>query len=514
MRLHALGAADRSKTWLFKDAQMENAFRTNAVCQLVGSTLGNLFEFCYQFSENRIGKNGLSRTHVTQTCRYALLILINLLGIIGGQLFFGRPLIAAPTAESDAGAETILVHFAAGATESERLTMIASIQGELVRWLPQINVAEVRLSPPTAIETINKSNPADVALQRLHATGRNRTIAQYIENNVTVEGAYTPNDPDVANQQRTYPLEVTHAIEGWDYTRGSVEIIIAVLDSGIAATHPEFDNRILPGYDVVNRDNDPTDDHGHGTHAAGIIAAGIDNHVGMVGICPGCTILPVKVLNENNAGTWSGVAEGILYATDQGARVINLSLGASVSSKTLENAVNYAIAHDVLIVAAAGNMGVERKFYPAALEGVMAVSATDATDQRWVLSNIGDYIDVAAPGHAVYSTFNDLNNYYGGYNYMSGTSMAAPHVAGLAGLLLSQKPDRSAEDLYQIITTTADKLNQVNCDSYIGFGRINIARALAADHDNQWITVPLGEETTGASEPQLQYLYFPLVTKL
>lgn len=126
---------------------------------------------------------------------------------------------------------------------------------------------------------------------------------------------------------------------------------------------------------------------------------------------------------------------------------------------------------------------------------------------------MGDYIDVAAPGYAVYSTYNDLENYYGGYNYMSGTSMAAPHVAGLAGLILTQKPERSAEELYHIITATADKVGDANYDVYMGYGRINVARALAIDHDSEWLTVPSGEQAATASEPQAQRLYIPLVAK-
>ncbi|MEZ4674225.1 MAG: S8 family serine peptidase [Caldilineaceae bacterium] len=191
-----------------------------------------------------------------------------------------------------------------------------------------------------------------------------------------------------------------------------------------------------------------------------------------------------QVLNQNNAGTWSSVAKGILYAADHGARVINLSLGAAVSSQTLENAITYAQSHNVLVVAAAGNMGVDRKFYPAALDGVLAVSATDAQDQHWNLSNFGDYIDVAAPGYAIFSTYHDMNNYYAGYNYMSGTSMASPFVAGLAGLLYSQNPTRTPSDVTNLITSTADQLGTTMHDPYFGYGRINVARALAVDSDN------------------------------
>jgi len=453
------------------------------------------------------------KSSLQKSMAYYLLILINIVGLGSWQLLLGGPVYATATAEAVLVEQTVLIHFTETATEQERAALIKSIQGELVRWLPQIHVAEVRLFSDTTDAVLLKENAAEVAQRRWQAAGRHLAVVQSVENDVLVEGAYVPNDPDVADHQRTYSLNAIHAIEGWDYTRGSTDIVIAVLDSGITSNHPEFRNRLLPGRDLVNNDDDPADDHGHGTHTAGIIAAGIDNNVGMAGICPNCTLLPVKVLNQNNAGTWSGVAAGILYATDQGARVINLSLGASVSSTTLEDAITYALAHDVVIVAAAGNMGVERKFYPAALEGVIAVSATDANDQRWSLSNMGDYIDVAAPGYAVYSTYNDLENYYGGYNYMSGTSMAAPHVAGLAGLILTQKPERSAEELYHIITATADKVGDANYDVYMGYGRINVARALAIDHDSEWLTVPSGEQAATASEPQAQRLYIPLVAK-
>ena len=169
-------------------------------------------------------------------------------------------------------------------------------------------------------------------------------------------------------------------------------------------------------------------------------------------------------------------------------------------------------------------MGIDRKFYPAALDGVMAVSATDANDARWALSNMGDYIDVAAPGHAVFSTYNDLQNYYGGYNYMSGTSMAAPHVAGLAGLLLSQKPERTVADLYQIITATADKLTAADRDTYFGYGRINVAHALAFDAGKSTTPAADGDPVTPSepvaptepattSEQLTQHIYLPLTYK-
>ncbi|MCB0183214.1 MAG: S8 family serine peptidase, partial [Caldilineaceae bacterium] len=192
-------------------------------------------------------------------------------------------------------------------------------------------------------------------------------------------------------------------------------------------------------------------------------------------------------------------------------------LGAAVSSQTLEDAIHYAQTQGVLIVAAAGNMGVDRDFYPAALEGVIAVSATDAQDRHWSLSNYGDYIDVAAPGYAIFSTYHDLNNYYGGYNYMSGTSMAAPFVTGLAGLLLSQDSRRTPADLEKLITSTADKMGNSVDDLYFGHGRINVARALAVGADTQWTQVIDGEQTGGlGAENNLlltNHLFLPFVAR-
>ena len=430
------------------------------------------------------------------------LVLIQVLGLTSWN-FLTSPAVSAQTSDTAVLTEQmVLLHFAPTATEQERTATIAAMQGELVLWLPQIQVAKIRLfANSEAEQNLLRGNAAEIAQRRWQTTSRTSLLVTDIENDVVVEGAYVPNDPDLGNPSRTYPLQTTHAMEGGDYHRGDSTIVIAVLDSGITLNHPEFQGRILSGYDFINNDADPSDDHGHGTHTSGIIGAGIDNNLGMVGLCPQCSLLPVKVLNHNNAGTWSGVAQGLIFATDQGARVINLSLGATVSSKTLEAAINYAIERNVLVVAAAGNMGSDRKFYPAALDGVLAVSATDADDKRWVLSNMGDYIDLAAPGHAVYSTYNDLENYYGGYNYMSGTSMAAPHVAGLAGLLLSQKPTRTAANLYDIMTQTADRLTPATRDLYFGYGRINVTRALAFDPPTPPAAVAGGEQNPPVEQP-------------
>ena len=409
--------------------------------------------------------------------------------------------VAANTTTGSAS-DTVLLHLAPNLSAAAREQLLVDLNSELVSWMAPINVAEVRLrNDDNSVNAANAYTTAATTLYtRWQQLGNNNNIVE-IEPNIVVTGATLPNDPDLADTQRSYGLTLTHAEGAWAYTRGSNEIIIAVIDTGLALNHPEFAGRIIPGQDFVNNDADPSDDNGHGTHTAGIIAAGIDNGIGMAGVCPQCRIMPIKVLNQNNAGTWAGVANGLLYAADHGARVVNLSLGAAVSSKTLEDAIKYAQDKGVLIIAAAGNMGVDRKFFPAAIEGVIAVSATDGQDQRWTLSNYGDYIDVAAPGYAIYSTYNDLTNYYGGYTYMSGTSMASPYVAGLAGLLISQKPSRTATEVSHLIIASADKFgNQVH-DIYMGYGRINMQRALAAEADTQWALVDGNGPTQPVTDP-------------
>lgn len=408
-----------------------------------------------------------------------------------------------PATVANTIADTVLVQFAPEVTLAERDALLAELGVELVNWLAQIHVAEVRPIVEQTVEqtavAANRTNTnASEIMARLsqQRAGRPRlqTAVLTVEENTVVHGVDLPNDPDLLNVDRSYGLSVTHTFEGWEYTEGSTSVIIAVLDTGLQLSHPEFAGRIIPGYDFVNNDADPMDDNGHGTHATGIAAAGINNGIGMGGVCPGCRVMPVKVLNQNNAGTWSGVANGILYAADHGAKVINLSLGAAVSSQTLESAIAYAEAKGVLVVAAAGNMGVEREFYPAAIESVVAVSATDSQDRHWSLSNYGSYIDVAAPGYAIFSTYHDTNNYYHGYTYMSGTSMASPFVAGLAGLLFSQNTDRTAIEVMHLIVSTTDQIGTSEEVAYFGKGRINVARALAVASDSQWTQVIDGDD--------------------
>jgi subtilisin family serine protease len=304
----------------------------------------------------------------------------------------------------------------------------------------------------------------------------------YAEPNYTVEGLDTiPNDPSWANQ---YGLTAIHAPQGWDISTGSASVIIAILDTGVDLTHPDIAVKIVPGYDFVNSDSTPQDDNGHGTHVAGIAAASSNNGEGVAGVSWGARVMPVKVLNAGSAGTYADVAAGILWATDHGAQIINMSLGGPNLSSTLSDAVDYAASRGVLLVAAAGNNS-GNVLYPAAYTAVIAVAATDFTNTRLPLSNFGPELDVSAPGGNIYSL-----NVGGGYIFRTGTSMAAPHVSGLAAVLFGIPGNASASLVRSEIEASALDLDFPGWDAYTGFGLIQMDAALALVPPVASVTAP------------------------
>jgi hypothetical protein len=266
------------------------------------------------------------------------------------------------------------------------------------------------------------------------------------------------------------------APEAWDIITGTTDVMVAVIDTGVDYTHQDLnDGRVITDTDkdYVNNDDDAMDDHSHGTHVAGTIAAETNNGVGVAGVMWQAQILPLKVLNSRGSGSSSDVASAIRYAADQGADVINMSLGSSSCSQTIADAVNYAyFDKGVVIVAAAGNSGGSIG-YPAKLDPVIAVGATDHNDHKAYFSSYGDELDVVAPGVTIFSTV--PNN---GYDAFSGTSMASPHVAGVAGLLLAQRPTLTNTHVIEILHQSADDLGQSGFDCYYGYGRVNAYQAL------------------------------------
>jgi thermitase len=285
---------------------------------------------------------------------------------------------------------------------------------------------------------------------------------EYAEPNYKLASTWTPNDYYYQGYQ--YGPQNTYTNYAWDYTKGSSGQEIAVLDTGVDYNHPDLDGKTIRGYDFVDNDYYPMDLNGHGTHVAGTAAAETNNSTGIAGMAPNTRILAVRVLDASGNGSLTDIADGIRYAADQGAEVINLSLGCDCSTTTLENAVNYAWNKGSVVIAAAGNDGVSTTFEPASYSNVIAVGAVDSSDRRASFSNYGSWVDVSAPGVDIAATV--PNN---GYAYMSGTSMASPHVAGLAGLLASQ--GRSNSQIRQAIEQTADYVSGTG--TYTQHGRIN-----------------------------------------
>ncbi|MFT7645371.1 MAG: serine protease [Candidatus Poriferisodalaceae bacterium] len=267
----------------------------------------------------------------------------------------------------------------------------------------------------------------------------------------------------------------------WPTTNGS-GVVVAILDTGVLATHEDLVGRIVPGADFVAGVGDGTlADHPHGSHVAGIVGASANNSLGIAGGAPGVQIMPVRVLNSNGSGSVSGVSNGIIWAVDHGADVINLSLGTSTDSSTLRAAVAYAESRGVVIVAAAGNAALTGNpvTYPAAIAEVVAVGATTAGDARASYSNHGTWIDIVAPGSGIWSLANHNDSAYAS---MSGTSMASPYVAAATALVVGAAPGLTPAQTRAALFATAEDLGPVGKDNDFGVGLINPLAAVQSVH--------------------------------
>lgn len=271
-----------------------------------------------------------------------------------------------------------------------------------------------------------------------------------------------------------------NAADAWDISTGSSAVAIAILDTGVSATHPDLAAKIIAGKNFIGSDESAWEDgNGHGTHSAGIAAARSNNGLGVAGVCWNCSLVVARVLDDHGTGVWSGVASAIVWAADQQAvRVISLNLGGAATDAATLSAVNYAAARGKILVAAAGNTYGGNVLFPAQFENCIAVSATNNNDNLAEFSAVGSAIDLAAPGAEVYSAFGTPGT-GDTYAVLSGTSMAAPHVAGLAGLLWSINPALSASRVRQILESTAQDLGSQGRDNQFGAGRIDAGRAAA-----------------------------------
>lgn len=341
----------------------------------------------------------------------------------------------------------------------------------------------------------------------------NQGLARYVEPNMRLRLATVPNDPE---WHVNWGLGKIKAQYAWNTTTGEPSVVIAVVDTGVDWNHPDLANNIWnntdemvdgkdndgngfvddirgwdfvdtsdsvwPGEDGTGRDNNPMDFHGHGTHCAGIAAAVGNNSVGVCGVTWNSKIMPVRAGYKGADGggylELDDAAAAIIYASDNGAHIISCSWGVYYSSHIIREAVEYAYDAGVILVAAAGNELTDEKLYPAAYEEVMAISATNDRDRAALFSNFGDWIELAAPGTDIYSTiFNDS------YDFMSGTSMATPFVAGVAALVWSKFPNMNKDQVRERLRFTSDDLGEAGFDVRFGYGRINAREAVELEQE-------------------------------
>jgi thermitase len=312
---------------------------------------------------------------------------------------------------------------------------------------------------------------------------RSAGLADYIEPNIKVQANLEPSDPYWNLQWGPKRIGADWA---WNTTPGSSSLLVAVIDTGIDYSHPDLTANYAPlGYNWAYNNSDPLDDYGHGTHCAGIIAAVMNNNIGVAGVAQ-VKIMSEKILDNAGWGYADWFANGVIHATDCGAKILSISLAGYGESELMHDALKYAYDQGVLIVVAAGNENSNMKPCPAGYDEAIAVAATDQNDQRALFSNYGDWIELSAPGLQVYSTtptYNvTLNNpRYGvpmNYAYLSGTSMACPHVAGVAALVWSLFPNKSRDWVRLWLRATADDLGDPGFDGYYGYGRVNARRAV------------------------------------
>lgn len=355
-----------------------------------------------------------------------------------------------------------------------------------VTSIPQLGISKVQVPSQTSVKEF------------LAALKRNPDV-EYAEPDYLARIQITPNDEFFKRQYALFNSGTNIDIPGspeakaradikatgaWEMTKGESNVTIAVLDTGVDLNHPDIKNKIVSrGKDFINNDDDATDDHWHGTHVAGIAAAETNNSEGIAGVAWNCKVLPVKVADKEGMGFYSNLIEGLVWAADQNVQVINLSLGGEEASDSLRAAVKYVYDKNVVIVVSAGNEG-NHVLYPAAYDDYcLAVAATNYNDEVTTWSNAGPQVDASAPGDGILSL---IPTWYFGpnslpYAFASGTSMAAPHVAGFAALIKSFKPWLTVPQVMNVIRYSSDDVNADKFpgkDDHIGYGRISMERAL------------------------------------
>ncbi len=342
------------------------------------------------------------------------------------------------------------------------------------------SVGNVSVEGQTIAIVVNvPSNNFSILSNELQRTG----LARYVEPNMVFQEQFVPNDPYYVYQ---WALPKIQASWAWNTTTGNSSILVAIVDTGIDYNHPDLAGNYVPlGYNWINNSNNTMDDNGHGTAVAGVIAAVLNNSVGIAGIAQ-VSIMVEKALNASGIGVETDLANAIFDAVEKGARILSLSWGSNFDSSLIHDAISYAYQHGVLVIAAAGNSNSNVKVYPAAYDEVVAVAATDESDREATFSNWGSWIGVSAPGVNIFSTMPTYNVTLNGYpyyesmnyDYLSGTSLACPQAAGVAALIWSAFPNATRDWVRGQLSFTCDDLGVPGFDVIYGAGRVNAMKAV------------------------------------
>ncbi|MFF0345056.1 S8 family serine peptidase [Kribbella sp. NPDC004875] len=397
-----------------------------------------------------------------------------------------RPAFSAHHAPHDAKPEfepnSVLVKFKNKATASARRAAVAKLGATAKQ---PVTSSIVRLSGSLSAPELLKKAKADPSVELASLNYKRHTTA-------------VPNDtyyPVVNGVGQASYLNTVRMPQAWDVSKSTGDQVIAVVDTGVDAGHPDLAGHLVAGYNVLAPATAPNDDNGHGTMTLGIIAASANNGAGVAGVGWSAKAMPVKVLDANGEGYDADVANGITWAADHGATVINLSLGGPGDDQVLHDAVKYAVAKGAVVVVAAGNDGSDAVQYPASYPEAIAVAATDATGRLTDFSSFGDWVDIAAPGWDIVSTgARSLTEPgYDPYWLCTGTSCSAPIVAGVAALVKNKWPTLTPAQVAARIESVARDAGPRGTDPYYGAGVLDAYAALGGTWAADFPGAPLSE---------------------
>lgn len=388
----------------------------------------------------------------------AKLVSLGAVAFAVGVLLCGGKAEAAPPERSTEGpwAKARLLVVAKPGLSGDEVDKVAKGQGGRATRIGQSNIFTIDL-------------PAQASETAVRARLQNNPHFESVEFDQVVSANYTPNDPYYGSQ---WHLAKINSAGAWNITRGS-GVTIAILDSGVDATHADLKDRLVPGWNFYDNNSNTSDVHGHGTAVAGAAAAATNNSTGVAAVAGEAKIMPVRIADANAYAYWSTVAKGVTWATDNGARVINISYVGVAASSTVQAASQYAKDRGGLVIVCAGNNGKDEGFAPTAT--MIPVSATDSSDNKTSWSSWGNFVAMSAPGASIWTTTRG-----GTYKTWNGTSFASPITAGVVAMMMAANPGLRNTDVENLLFGTADDLGAAGRDPYFGYGRVNAGVAVAA----------------------------------